>query len=387
MMEEKRKLPFFRSTNPIDRRRKSTVHWHRGLRSFLYLVAWIFLVLVVIGNIADKPVLRNTYFLYLDLSNIIPVSIPNAVLINSIAQTIGLHDFYQVGMWNYCEGYNADGITHCSKPETLYAFNPVDIILSELLSGASIALPSDIEEPLNLARVASHWMFGLLLAAAVLNFVLIFVAPLAVSARHPRYIKDWAAGHNSENGTTAEPPHRRRTFFWLRALPMLILTFFTALVTIVGSAVATVMFVIFANVFANADPSINIKAHVGTQMMVFMWIASAFSLIAFIIQIGSCCAACCRGRKARKQLKSQGVNPREKGSAHTSVTDSPLQPTDQAVSSGRDVHSVSPEERRPSSSGHAFANGHEQHFESGNGYAEHNGAYPQYSTEPHAVSK
>ncbi|CAG8936995.1 unnamed protein product [Penicillium salamii] len=400
MEGEKRKLPLFRSTNPIDRRRTSTVHWHRGLRSFLYLVAWIFLVLVVIGNIADKPVIRNTYFLYLDLSNIIPVSIPNAVLINSIAQTIGLHDFYQVGMWNYCEGYNADGITHCSKPETLYAFNPVEIILNELLAGASIALPSDIEEPLNLARVASHWMFGLLLAAAVLNFVLIFVAPLAVSARHPRYIKNWAAGYNNtENGNggsaSGQPPHRRRTFVWLRAFPMLILTFFTALVTIVGSAVATVMFVIFANVFANADPSINIKAHVGTQMMVFMWIASAFSLLAFILQIGSCCAACCRGRKARKQLKSQGINYREKGSAHTSTTDTPLQPTDQAVSSGRDLRSdspVSPAEPRLSSSGHAFSNEHEQRLgSSGNGYAEHNGAtfssQHYSSTEPHAVSK
>lgn len=133
----KRKLPFFRSTTPIDRRRQSTVHWHRALRSLLYLIAWIFLVLVAIGNIADKPVLRDTYFLYLDLSNIIPVSIPNAVLINSIAQSIGLHDFYTVGLWNFCEGYYGQGITFCSKPETLYAFNPVEIILNELLSGAT----------------------------------------------------------------------------------------------------------------------------------------------------------------------------------------------------------------------------------------------------------
>jgi hypothetical protein len=101
------------------------------------LIAWIFLVLVVIGNTSNKPVLRSTYFLYLDLANIIPVSIPNAVLINSIAQTIGLHDFYQVGLWNFCEGYNGQGITHCSKPETLYAFNPVEIILNELLAGAT----------------------------------------------------------------------------------------------------------------------------------------------------------------------------------------------------------------------------------------------------------
>ncbi|CAG8886012.1 unnamed protein product [Penicillium egyptiacum] len=317
----KRKLPFFKSTTPVDRQRKSTVHWHRILRSLLYLIAWIFLVLVVIGNTSNRPVLRSTYFLYLDLANIIPVSIPNAVLINSIAQSIGLHDFYQVGLWNFCEGYNGQGITHCSKPETLYAFNPVEIILNELLAGATVALPADIESPLKLARTASHWMFGLLLTAAVLNFVMIFVAPFAVSSRHPRSIKAWAAGYNDGHPPAGNPPHRRRTFVWLRALPMLILTFITTLVTIVGSAVATVMFVIFANVFSNADPRINIKAHVGTQMLVFMWIASAFSLIPFIIQIGSCCAACCRGRKARKQLKSQGVNWREKGSVGPATED------------------------------------------------------------------
>jgi hypothetical protein len=33
------------------------------------------------------------------------MNVPNAVLINSIARTIGLHDFYQVGLWNFCEGY------------------------------------------------------------------------------------------------------------------------------------------------------------------------------------------------------------------------------------------------------------------------------------------
>lgn len=135
-----RRLPFFRRASPdrpVAHRRQSTVHWHRALRSLLYLIAWIFLVLVVIGNVANKPVLRSTYFLYLDLSNIIPLSVPNAVLINSIARSIGLHDFYQVGLWGFCEGYNDEGITACSKPKTLYAFNPVDIILNELLAGAS----------------------------------------------------------------------------------------------------------------------------------------------------------------------------------------------------------------------------------------------------------
>ena len=60
----------------------------------------------MIGNTHDKPVLNDIYFYQLNLADIIPTNVPNAQLINSIAQSIGLHDFYQVGLWNFCEGYD-----------------------------------------------------------------------------------------------------------------------------------------------------------------------------------------------------------------------------------------------------------------------------------------
>lgn len=137
------KLPSFNKSTqrPQAGRTRSKVLWHRIIRSLCYLIAWIFLLLVVIGNVADQPVIRETYFLKIDLANIIPLSVPNAVLINTIARTIGLHDFYQVGLWNFCEGYLDEGITNCSKPKTLYWFNPVEIILNELLSGATSTFP------------------------------------------------------------------------------------------------------------------------------------------------------------------------------------------------------------------------------------------------------
>lgn len=182
-----------------------------------------------------------------------------------------------------------------------------------------VALPSGITQPLNLAKTVSHWMFGLFIAAAVLNFVMIFLSPFAVSSRPPQTVKSWVRANSDGTHVTpaGQPPHRRRTFIFLRALPMMILAFITALLTIVASAVATVMFEIFAHVFTKADPSLNIKAHVGVQMLAFMWIGSGFSFIAFIIQIGSCCAACCGGHRARKQLKTQGINLHEKGSFGT----------------------------------------------------------------------
>lgn len=119
-------------------RPRSSVVRSRALRALVYLIALIFIILVEIGNLSDKPVLRDTYFIKIDLSHIIPVTVPEAALINSIARSIGLHDFYQVGLWNFCEGYNdGTGITYCSPPKKMYSFNPVEILMNELLSGAT----------------------------------------------------------------------------------------------------------------------------------------------------------------------------------------------------------------------------------------------------------
>lgn len=107
------------------------------LSSFLLLISVVFLILVEIGNTSVNNILNDIYFIKLDISDIIPVSVPNAVLINSIAQSLGLHDFYTVGLWNYCQGYDGQGTTSCSDPQTLYWFNPVEIIQSQLLAGAT----------------------------------------------------------------------------------------------------------------------------------------------------------------------------------------------------------------------------------------------------------
>ena len=107
------------------------------LTSLLLLISLVFLILVEIGDTRVNPTLNKIYFIRLDLSDIIPVSVPNSNLINSIAQTLGLHDFYTVGLWGYCQGYNGQGTTECSDPQTLYWFNPIEISQSQLLAGAT----------------------------------------------------------------------------------------------------------------------------------------------------------------------------------------------------------------------------------------------------------
>jgi hypothetical protein len=128
------------SKNQIKRATRTRKTWAL-LTSFFLFVALVFLILVEIAGIKNKPIIRDWYFISLNLSHVVPSSVPNSALLNTIAQTLGLHDFYQVGLWGFCEGYQGEGVTFCSKPQTLYWFNPVAILRNELLAGAS-SMPS-----------------------------------------------------------------------------------------------------------------------------------------------------------------------------------------------------------------------------------------------------
>lgn len=266
-----------------------------------YLIALVFLILVEIGSINNDPVIRDTYFLKISLANIIPASVPNAIFINTIAQSIGLHDFYQVGLWNFCEGFDGEGITYCSPTETLYWFNPVEIILNELLAGASITLPTDVIDVLRLVQLASAWMFASFLVGSILTFICIFITPLGFSSQ-PRW------------------QHKARRIF-LRQLPITILAFGSLLFTAAGSLIATIMFVIFRDQFSGAA-DLNIRAELGTPMLAFMWTATALNMVGFFIQIGTCCGVCCctgRRKAVRKsQMSGTTAVTREKDSGFSS---------------------------------------------------------------------
>ncbi|KAK3074792.1 hypothetical protein LTR53_002458 [Teratosphaeriaceae sp. CCFEE 6253] len=242
------------------------------ISSFLLLLTVIFLILVEVGDTSPNGIRSTIRFIRLDLTNIVPTTVPNSLLINSIAQTLGLHDFYDVGLWGFCEGYNGQGVTQCSKPKVLWWFNPVEIIQSELLAGASIALPAEINNVLGLIRTVSHWMFGLFLSGACVSFVMIFLVPLSVFSR-------WAT------------------------LPIMIFTFLAALTTTVASVIATVLFIIMKNAITSVT-QINIGATIGAKMFAFMWIASATSILAWLIQLGQCC--CCASRRDVKKGKKMG---------------------------------------------------------------------------------
>ncbi|KAK3706746.1 hypothetical protein LTR37_012591 [Vermiconidia calcicola] len=262
---------FHPSTQQVVRATRTRYIWAL-LTSLLLLISVVFAILVEIGNTRISPTLNRIHFIRLDLSSIIPVRVPNSILINSIAQSLGLHDFYTIGLWNFCEGYNGEGVTDCSKPQTLWWFNPVDILRSELLQGATIALPAEVNDTLDLIHQASFWMFGLFFGGVCLSFIMIFLVPFSVYSR-------WAT------------------------LPIAIVTSLAALATTVAAVIATVMFVIMQNTITSAT-QINIGAQIGVEMFVFMWIAVGTAVSAAVIQMSLCC--CCASRRDVKTGRKLG---------------------------------------------------------------------------------
>lgn len=82
----------------------------------LYFITLPFLVLVLIGNTHINGVLNDFYFFKLDVSHIIPIAVANSRLLNSVARSLGLHDFYSDGLWNFCEGYNDEYVSPPNSP-------------------------------------------------------------------------------------------------------------------------------------------------------------------------------------------------------------------------------------------------------------------------------
>jgi hypothetical protein len=137
----------------------------------------------------------------------------------------------------------------------------------------TVNLPADITKILDLLKFASQWMFGLFLTGTVLEFIMIFLAPLPIYSR-------------------------------LISIIVGLLTLVAAICTTVATVIATALFIIFRNAIGSF-PDLNIGATIGIKIFVFMWIATAFAIFAAFIQLGLCC--CCASRRDVKRGKKRGT--------------------------------------------------------------------------------
>jgi hypothetical protein len=162
------------------------------------------------------------------------------------------------------------GITYCSTPKRFFWFNPVDVLLSELLAGSTIAIPTQVTQILDLLKLAQQIMFGLFLAAIVIATVLLIAAtPLVPRSR-------------------------------LWSVPAGILALVTAVCATGATVLATVMSV-GAKIALTSVDALNISAHIGEPMFAFMWIATICVDMAAIFHVAMACfCAPYREKQARQ---------------------------------------------------------------------------------------
>lgn len=163
------------------------------------------------------------------------------------------------------------GVTYCSPTKQWYWFNPVEILVSELLAGAQIALPAEAVTVLNLLKIGSRIMYGCFMAGIVVNFVLIPLSLLVI-----------------------------RTRWW--SLLLSILSAISAILVTLAAAIATTISVA-AKVALTAQDQLNIRANIGIKMFVFMWIAAIFTDLAFLLHAAMGC--CCKPDRQRQTPQQQ----------------------------------------------------------------------------------
>jgi hypothetical protein len=123
--------------------------------------------------------------------------------------------------------------------------------MSELLFGATIALPTQILTILDILRITSNIMFGFFITGAVIAFIMAFLSPMAVQTRW------WSLG-------------------------LAIVAFITGFIVGAAAIIGSVISIAF-KVAVTAQSDLNIKSEVGVRMFVFMWIAAGCCLYSFLV--------------------------------------------------------------------------------------------------------
>ncbi|KAI9652677.1 MAG: hypothetical protein M1831_006664 [Alyxoria varia] len=230
--------------------------------SLCCFIAFLLLLLALIGTTSNKAVIRDIWIIKLDMSNVLAKSVPNAALINTIAQSLGMSDFYQVGLWNHCEGIFGEGITSCDKPRAFYWFDPM-MFVQELLGGAEIGIPKHITQVFQLIKTASAVMFTGVLLSTILTILLTLTTITGLYSR-------WASFASG------------------------ILNGITFVLVATSSAIATAIAVTVKSQVADR-PEVGIGVTVGAKMQGLMWGALALVGLSLVVQICLCC--CCASRR------------------------------------------------------------------------------------------
>jgi hypothetical protein len=190
-----------------------------------------------------------------------------------VAESLGLHDFYQNSLWGYCEGNNdrPDQVTFCSKPAAMYTFDPVDIFSRELFAGQSVTVPQSVQDDRDRLHTASHWMFALYIVGVILAFITALAGLMALCTLFGSCVATFAS---------------LMAFIFIAAATLL----------------AQIIYVIYRNAINDTITQLNVTANLGTAIFAFSWTATISALVAFLgFLIGICCGTGGRREYAREK--------------------------------------------------------------------------------------
>ncbi|KAJ9220947.1 hypothetical protein DTO207G8_2643 [Paecilomyces variotii] len=265
----------------------------------LTIASLICLILVGVGcTNKNSSTLNNLYFFRADLQNLtttasdVSSTLSSALgasdtssnlssLLNEAEKELNLKDFYDIGLFGYCDGDVTNDefkTTNCSKAKAGFWFNPVQVWN---LNGTGIEdiLPDSLQKELNTYKAVTKWMFIAYIIAFAATVVELVVGLTAICSRLGSCITS-------------------------------LVSTVSLLFTIAASVTATAMYVVLTNAFNKELKSYGITGSMGRNMYVTTWLAVAFSLAASLFWMLSSC--CCSGSSPRGNRRNRGVVGAEK---------------------------------------------------------------------------
>jgi len=184
-----------------------------------------------------------------------------------------LKDFYQVGLFSYCEGEKntesgEETITYCSARKFQFHFDPLAIWG---MNGTNIqeVLGDKYDSGMNAYKKAAGWMNWAFVITIVLTAVEFVIGFFAIFSR-------WGS------------------------LVTTVVSTAQTLFAIAAAGTATAIYGTITGVFKTVLDPYNIKASMGSQMLSVLWLAVAFSIGSGFFWLISVC--CCSGKSSHKKM-------------------------------------------------------------------------------------
>ncbi|KAJ8102755.1 actin cortical patch SUR7/pH-response regulator pali [Lipomyces tetrasporus] len=243
------------------------------------IAALVLSIFVIIGNLQDHGILSKLYFMRLNTQDL-SITVESTT-IAATAIDPSFPDFYQVGLWNYCQGTISGDVytvTNCTTPHGLFYFNPISVIEERLGISEIQNVPSQVDDALNAVRVVSYVMIILYCVSAI------FAA------------MEFIAGFFSF--------HSRGGSFCTLIISLLALA-----CIVVSTALATALYYVEARAFNDANSTLGTTASTNTTTFGIAWGAAAAAILATIFWFFSICCGSTRSSRKNEVIYRPVDNP------------------------------------------------------------------------------